>query len=198
MAQVTAKSPEILLAQVRKFKDIFSKSVYENLLVKIESANSALRILVGDAVQRERRHRRHHSYTRPLARQRAFRRHAKALRVAFLDRRHWNCTADHSHKVEFFFNEKAVFADDDDRTNGANIVFRISVLKDDGEGQELEAIPIPAENKAEVTSRDKKTLKTSQNSPRLTVKKEVQFALLPGFCLACPGLNCQRSWTNRD
>jgi hypothetical protein len=163
-----------LLGQVRKFKDIFSKTVYETLLGKIESANSALRTLLTDAVQRARRRRKHRTFIKPLAWQRNFRRYAKSFRAAFLDQSHWHCTADHSHKVDFFFNEK-IASIDDDKSDGRGIIFRVAVLEADGKGHELEVIPVPHVREANASSFEH--FQKAKRLPRSGQGKRVQFAL---------------------
>ncbi|KAK5047757.1 hypothetical protein LTR84_006422 [Exophiala bonariae] len=186
--QVATKSQDILLGQVRKFKDIFSKTVYESLLAKIESTNSALRTLLGDAAQREHRRRKHRTSTRPLARQRAFRRYAKSFRAAFLDQGHWHCTADHSHKVDFFFNEKAVSMDDDEPDN-RGIIFRVAVLEDDGKGHELEVVPVLHLRKVKTLSSTHLEGLKEQTGPK--GGKKVQFSLATATLSSLPWTHLQ-------
>lgn len=183
--QVATTSQEILLGQVRKFKDIFSNTVYESLLAKIESTNNALRTLLRHAVQRQRRRHKNRTSTKPLARQRTFRRYAKSFRAAFLDQRHWNCTADHSHKIDFFFNEKFV-STDEEQPDGRGITFRVAVLEDNGKGHELEIIPVPNTQVRETSGLLSKHVEKTKALPGSGKGKKVQFAVASATLSSLP------------
>lgn len=159
--------------------------MYESLLAKVESTNKALRTLLGDAIQRQRRRHKHRTSTKPLARQRTFRRYAKSLRAAFLDQRHWNCTAGHSHKVDFFFNDKFV-STDEDQPDGRGITFRVAVLEDNGKGHELEIIPVPHTQVRETSGSVSKHVEKTKALPGSGKGKKVQFAVASATLSSLP------------
>ncbi|KAJ6035932.1 hypothetical protein N7540_000211 [Penicillium herquei] len=94
------KDKSYLRAELRKFKDIFSKSIYEDMITRIGIANGLLKTLAEQADRRaviqENR-----ITTRPLLLQRKVRESACSLHTTIISGRCWKCSCRDRHAVHF-------------------------------------------------------------------------------------------------
>ncbi|KAJ5354973.1 uncharacterized protein N7496_012185 [Penicillium cataractarum] len=89
--------------EVKKFRDIFSKSIYADLLNRINTANTLLKTLVEQSEYRETaRKRRLSNHT--LTRYRKSRRSASSLHKAIIRGKCWRCPCKNQHAVHFVLN----------------------------------------------------------------------------------------------
>ncbi|CAG8929380.1 unnamed protein product [Penicillium salamii] len=90
--------------EVKKFKHIFSKSIYENLFNQINAANDQLAKLMEQSDHRSWVKKKRIS-NRPLQRLRLHRKHAQSLHNAILQGKHWACSCRDQHTVHFLLEE---------------------------------------------------------------------------------------------
>ncbi|KAK5378715.1 hypothetical protein LTR11_004410 [Exophiala xenobiotica] len=112
--------------EIKKFKDVFSKSIYSKLLSQIENANSTLQILIGQSRDREVR-KKHRVSNRPLLKYRNARTHATNLYNAITRGKCWSCPCKASHCVHLRIEPPPL--DDDDgphRTTPVPLKLRIA------------------------------------------------------------------------
>ncbi|KIV79450.1 hypothetical protein PV11_07012 [Exophiala sideris] len=89
----------VVKREVMKFRNIFSKSVYSELLTKIGNANSALKTLIDQAHHREESGRERQQLSRPLLKCRAARKHAVNLYNAVIQGDCWKCPCKSVHRA---------------------------------------------------------------------------------------------------
>ena len=90
----------VLKKEVKKFRDIFSKSIYLDLFSRINTANTILKTLVEQSDYRGTMQKRRMS-KRPLQRQRKARKSARSLHNAIMRRKYWNCSCMNQHSIQF-------------------------------------------------------------------------------------------------
>ncbi|PLB49971.1 hypothetical protein P170DRAFT_404644 [Aspergillus steynii IBT 23096] len=100
-AEVFWKNASTLEREVRKFRDIFSKTIYADLLDRISAANTILHNLVKQSEYRNQPHRRR-LYSLPLSRYRLSRRSARSLHNTIIRGKCWKCPCKSLHKIHFF------------------------------------------------------------------------------------------------
>lgn len=86
--------------ELRKFKNIFSKSIYDNMISRIDTANNLLKTLVEQSDHRAVIQKRRIS-KRQLARQRKARKSARSLHNAIIRGKCWKCPCKDRHAVHF-------------------------------------------------------------------------------------------------
>ncbi|KAJ5771845.1 hypothetical protein N7520_002374 [Penicillium odoratum] len=92
--------------EVRKFKDIFSKNIYERIFKEINTANEQLAKLIEQseyrcAVKKQR------ISKRPLQRLRQNRKHAKSLHNAIIKGNYWACSCRDQHTIYFILDKSS-------------------------------------------------------------------------------------------
>ncbi|CAI7646494.1 unnamed protein product [Penicillium glandicola] len=90
--------------EVKKFKDIFSRSIYEKIFNEINSANEQLAKLIEQSDHRSGVQKQRISQ-RPLKSLRRNRKHAQSLHKAILKGQHWACSCRDQHKIHFFLDK---------------------------------------------------------------------------------------------
>ncbi|KAK5465083.1 hypothetical protein LTS15_001646 [Exophiala xenobiotica] len=146
--------------EFKKFKDVFSKSIYSKLLSQIENANSTLQILIGQSRDREVR-KKHRVSNRPLLKYRNARTHATNLYNAITRGKCWSCPCKASHCVHLRIEPPPL--DDDDgphRITPVPLKLRIAfaskttsqMATPSWHWQEVETIPVVCEAPARSTA----------------------------------------------
>lgn len=90
--------------EIKKFKDIFSKSIYADLLNKIDNANNVLKTLIEQSHHREETRKRRTTSKRPLLILKIARKHANSLYNAIIRGKCWKCPCKDQHCVHFQLN----------------------------------------------------------------------------------------------
>ncbi|KAJ5781313.1 hypothetical protein N7457_006473 [Penicillium paradoxum] len=121
-AETIWKDASILEREVRKFRDIFSKSIYADLLHRISTANTILDTLLKQSEYRNQPRRRIAS-KRPLLRYRKARKSAHSLHKTIIRGKCWNCPCKASHKVHFVLNTPYIDTFDTSTEASANPCF---------------------------------------------------------------------------
>ncbi|KAJ5719362.1 hypothetical protein N7493_007817 [Penicillium malachiteum] len=90
----------IIKKEIKKFKDIFSKSIYRDLFTRIDAANRILKTLVEQSdyratIQKQRMSK------RPLLRQKRARKSAVSLHNAIMRGKYWKCACRDQHSIQF-------------------------------------------------------------------------------------------------
>ncbi|OQV00036.1 hypothetical protein CLAIMM_05590 [Cladophialophora immunda] len=99
--------------EMKKFKDIFSKSVYADLLSRVESANSALKFLI-EGSDRHHESRRKKRLSKDLAsKYKIARKHASNLYNAVVRDTYWKCSCKDLHRVHLRIEPEPFEAEDD-------------------------------------------------------------------------------------
>ncbi|EXJ58705.1 hypothetical protein A1O7_06134 [Cladophialophora yegresii CBS 114405] len=98
--------------EVRKFKDIFSKFVYADLLGKIDNANNSLKTLIEQSDHRQESRRKHRVSKKPLLKYKAARKHASNLYNAVVRGKYWKCPCKDSHCVHLRIDAEPIEAND--------------------------------------------------------------------------------------
>ncbi|KAJ6022018.1 hypothetical protein N7540_007522 [Penicillium herquei] len=86
--------------EIKKFKDIFSKSIYLDLFARIDAANRILKTLVEQSDYRATIQKRRIS-KRPLLRQKRARKSAVSLHNAIMRGKYWKCACRDQHSIQF-------------------------------------------------------------------------------------------------
>ncbi|CAI7607977.1 unnamed protein product [Penicillium glandicola] len=89
--------------EIKKFKDIFSKSIYLDLFARIDGANKILNTLVEQSDYRSTIQKRRIS-KRPLLRQKRAHKSARSLHNAILRGKYWKCACLNQHSIHFVLN----------------------------------------------------------------------------------------------
>ncbi|KAJ6023891.1 hypothetical protein N7540_004688 [Penicillium herquei] len=89
--------------EVKKFKDIFSRTIYENIFNQINLANEQLSKLMEQSDHRSKLQQQRIS-KRPLQRLKRNRRLAQSLHNAILRGNSWTCPCRDQHKIHFFLD----------------------------------------------------------------------------------------------
>ncbi|KAJ5782234.1 hypothetical protein N7457_004008 [Penicillium paradoxum] len=89
--------------EVKKFKDIFSKGIYESILNQINAANEQLAKLMEQSDHQNRIQKKRIS-KRPLQRLKRNRRLAQSLHNAILKGQSWKCPCRDQHTIHFFLD----------------------------------------------------------------------------------------------
>lgn len=86
--------------EVKKFKDIFSKSIYLDLFARIDAANKILNTLVEQSDYRSTIQKQRIS-KRPLLRQKRAQKSARSLHNAIIRGKYWKCACMDQHSIHF-------------------------------------------------------------------------------------------------
>ncbi|KAJ9492055.1 hypothetical protein VN97_g1190 [Penicillium thymicola] len=90
----------VIKKEVKKFKDIFSKSIYLDLFARIDAANKILNTLVEQSDYRSTRQKQRIS-KRPLLRQKRAQKSARSLHNAIIRGKYWKCACMDQHLIHF-------------------------------------------------------------------------------------------------
>ncbi|KAJ5285104.1 hypothetical protein N7497_005216, partial [Penicillium chrysogenum] len=90
----------VIKKEVKKFRDIFSKSIYLDLFARIDAANRILNTLVEQSDYRTTIEKRRIS-KRPLLRQRRAQKSARSLHNAIIRGKYWKCACLDQHSIHF-------------------------------------------------------------------------------------------------
>ncbi|KIW09891.1 hypothetical protein PV08_11992 [Exophiala spinifera] len=140
--------------ELRKFKDIFSKSVYNELLSKIENANGALQTLIEQSRRRETTRKHRVFKKKPLLKYKNARKHATNIYNAIVHGTCWPCPCSESHCVHLRIEPQALDEDDLKHQTQEAFVPKIRMVftsKIPSKGtplwywQEVETIPVASE-----------------------------------------------------
>ncbi|ETI28068.1 hypothetical protein G647_00517 [Cladophialophora carrionii CBS 160.54] len=130
---------EGFVSAVRKYREVFSRPVYDNLLRNIEAINLALRMLSEDARATETIKSNRRADNHPLTGVRRTRKYARTLHRALTQQRSWRCPAEHGHVVSLRVDPVRTLQN---MRLGCQTVFNVAVVSDQPlnswSGQELE------------------------------------------------------------
>jgi hypothetical protein len=166
--------------EVKKFKDIFSKSIYAELLSRIDGANRVLQTLTQQSFQREQARSRRRTSSKSLANYRKARTHARYLHNAVVKGRYWKCPCREKHVVNLRLDSRSIADSDHSSSSTFRPRFRLALSSFDNSRstgsswrwQEIDTEPADAlESKL---SAQTASLVIGSN-PGISVKK-VQFA----------------------
>ncbi|KAJ5629738.1 hypothetical protein N7528_003395 [Penicillium herquei] len=167
--------------EIKKFKDIFSKSIYLDLFARIDAANRILKTLVEQSDYRATIQKRRIS-KRPLLRQKRARKSAVSLHNAIMRGKYWKCACRDQHSIQFVLDypgeDRNGFEDNRSRGCRFRMIFPSNNFVDlvDGWGSGVE---IEAESNAiqpSVDILDKSSLQGSSDGLISTKRKNrVQF-----------------------
>ncbi|KAJ5089480.1 hypothetical protein N7532_008164 [Penicillium argentinense] len=120
----TRRDKSLLKAELRKFKDIFSKSIYEGIMTRIETANSLLKTLAEQAdhrtiIQKMR------ITKRPLIRQKKVRKSARSLHSAIISGKCWKCSCRDRHAVHFMLKYPELSRNEEESEASPDCRFRM-------------------------------------------------------------------------
>ncbi|OQE23488.1 hypothetical protein PENFLA_c011G04324 [Penicillium flavigenum] len=90
----------VIKKEAKKFRDIFSKSIYLDLFARIDAANRILNTLVEQSDYRTTIQKRRIS-KRPLLRQRRAQKSARSLHNAIIRGKYWKCACLDQHSIHF-------------------------------------------------------------------------------------------------
>ncbi|KAH8803310.1 hypothetical protein F5884DRAFT_805071 [Xylogone sp. PMI_703] len=97
--QITIGDATTIEREIKKFKDIFSKSIYTDLLSRIDTANNELKTLVEQSHHRQEFHKKRRAPKRQLLKYKSIRKHAANLYRAVTNGKYWNCNCRGQHCV---------------------------------------------------------------------------------------------------
>ncbi|CAI7613135.1 uncharacterized protein N7487_003825 [Penicillium crustosum] len=86
--------------EIKKFKDIFSKSIYLDLFARLDAANKILNTLVEQSDYRSTIQK-HRISKRPLLRQKRAQKSARSLHNAIIRGKYWKCACIDQHSIHF-------------------------------------------------------------------------------------------------
>ncbi|KAJ5422788.1 hypothetical protein N7491_011233 [Penicillium cf. griseofulvum] len=120
----TRKDKSFLRVELRKFKDIFSKSIYEGIMTRIEIANGLLKTLAEDAdhrtiIQKMR------ITKRPLIHQKNVRKSARSLHSAIISGKCWTCPCRDRHAVHFMLKCPELSRNEEESETSPDCRFRM-------------------------------------------------------------------------
>ncbi|GIJ85144.1 hypothetical protein Asppvi_004000 [Aspergillus pseudoviridinutans] len=99
--------PESLIkSSVKKFRNIFSKSIYADLLSRIHTTNTILKTLVDQSIQHHTNDNKKWRLRPPLSVQKSRRKLALSLYSAILNGACWNCPCKDLHSIHFVLDGK--------------------------------------------------------------------------------------------
>ncbi|KIX96001.1 uncharacterized protein Z520_08256 [Fonsecaea multimorphosa CBS 102226] len=124
--KITWDDATVVEREIKKLKDVFSKSVYEDLLKNIEKANASLKTLVEQSHHLQESRRKHGISKKPLLKHRAARKHAINLYNAVVRGKYWKCPCRDSHCVHLRVEPRALDTNDDFETKRAMPKLRIA------------------------------------------------------------------------
>jgi hypothetical protein len=177
--------------EVRKFRDIFSKSIYAELLSRIDGANDVLQTLTQQSFQRERARSRRKTSSKPLANYRKARTHARCLHNAVVKGRYWKCPCKEKHVVNLRLDSRFIADSDHSSSPPFRPTFRLALSSFNNSGstgslwqwQEIDTEPADA-LESKLSSAQASSLVISSN-PGVSVKK-VQFAAVASGLQSIP------------
>lgn len=176
--------------EIKKFKDVFSKSVYTDLFNKIENANAALKMLIEQSRYREENRRKRQISRRPLAKYRTVRKHALVLYNAVIRGEYWKCPCKDSHCVHLRI-EPQPFETNDDHESITTVpklrmAFTSRTTRQSSASswywQEVETIPVPIDTPVEAAKKPS----TQIAAPRVASGRKVQFGIVTSTLNSLP------------
>ncbi|GIC90229.1 uncharacterized protein Aud_006661 [Aspergillus udagawae] len=96
-----SESESFIKRSVKKFRDIFSKSIYAGLLSRIHTTNTILKTLVDQSFQHHTKDNDKWKLRQPLSVQKSRRKLALSLYSAILNGDCWNCPCKDRHSIRF-------------------------------------------------------------------------------------------------
>lgn len=163
--------------EVKKFKDIFSKSIYLDLFARIDAANKILNTLVEQSDYRSTRQKQRIS-KRPLLRQKRAQKSARSLHNAIIRGKYWKCACMDQHSIHFVLSYTPEDMNDESKESSHaprfRMIFPSNSSIDLGKGW----CEIEAESDTIQSSVDTLTPQGNQDKVAFVKKKaKVQFAL---------------------
>ncbi|KAJ9646305.1 hypothetical protein H2204_000968 [Knufia peltigerae] len=158
-AQISWDDAGTVERELKKFKDIFSKSIYNELLSKVEGANGALKTLVEQSRRRETTRKLRVYKRKPLLKYRNARKHAANLYNAIVNGAYWTCPCRASHCVHLRIEPQSLDEDESKYQTQECLLPKLrmvfaskstSTAKPSWYWQEVETIPIISEPVATV------------------------------------------------
>ena len=113
--------------EVKKFRDIFNKSTYQDLLNKIDNANIVLERLTRQSTTREVARSRRRTSQKPLATYRRARLHASGLHNAVIKGKCWKCPCRARHIVNFRLEQQNTDLPRTDDGSSYRLRFRLAL-----------------------------------------------------------------------
>ncbi|KIW67269.1 hypothetical protein PV04_06534 [Phialophora macrospora] len=170
--------------EVKKFKDIFSKSVYTDLLGKIDNANSSLKTLIEQSDHRQESRRKHRVSKKPLLKYKAARKHANNLYNAVVRGKYWKCPCKDTHCVHLRIDGEPIESNDNLEKSPTTPRFRMAFsTKVPGpmnamswHWEEVETVPELLE--MPVAAHQAILTTTHSAGQKLAIDKKVQFAVV--------------------
>ncbi|CAI7633069.1 unnamed protein product [Penicillium viridicatum] len=158
--------------EVKKFKDIFSKSIYLDLFARIDAANKILNTLVEQSDYRSTIQKQRIS-KRPLLRQKRAQKSARSLHNAIIRGKYWKCACMGQHSIHFVLSYPPEDINDGSKESSHGPRFRMIFPSnssiDLGKGWcEIEAESDPIQSSVDTLNQDK--------VPFAKKKAKVQFA----------------------
>ncbi|OQD62610.1 hypothetical protein PENPOL_c011G04151 [Penicillium polonicum] len=158
--------------EVKKFKDIFSKSIYLDLFARIDAANKILNTLVEQSDYRSTIQKQRIS-KRPLLRQKRAQKSARSLHNAIIRGKYWKCACMDQHSIHFVLSYPPEDINDGSKESSHGPRFRMIFPSnssiDLGKGWcEIEAESDPIQSSVDTLNQDK--------VPFAKKKAKVQFA----------------------
>ncbi|KAJ5535220.1 hypothetical protein N7527_001474 [Penicillium freii] len=160
--------------EVKKFKDIFSKSIYLDLFARIDAANKILNTLVEQSDYRSTIQKQRIS-KRPLLRQKRAQKSARSLHNAIIRGKYWKCACMDQHSIHFVLSYPPEDINDGSKESSSShgprfrMIFPSNSSIDLGkEWCEIEAESGPIQSSVDTLNQDK--------VPFAKKKAKVQFA----------------------
>jgi len=176
--------------EIKKFKDIFSKSVYSDLLSRIDGANGALKTLMDQSRHHEESRRTRRGSNISLLKYKSIRKHAANLYNTVTQGKYWNCPCKNSHCVHLRIEPQSIGTNDDHRTNPVQFKLRMAFSSMSANKStapswhwhEVETIPAVSETQ----DAPSKFPSTVTAVPRPTAPRKVQFAIVTSSLQSLP------------
>ncbi|KAJ5945168.1 hypothetical protein N7516_005336 [Penicillium verrucosum] len=162
--------------EVKKFKDIFSKSIYLDLFARIDAANKILNTLVEQSDYRSTRQKQRIS-KRPLLRQKRAQKSARSLHNAIIRGKYWKCACMDQHSIHFVLSYPPEDMNDESKESSHGPRFRMIFPSNSSIDLGKGWCEIEAESDTIQSSVDTLTPQGNQDKVAFVKKKaKVQFA----------------------
>ena len=167
--------------EIKKFKDIFSKSIYNELLGKIGNTNGALKTLLEQSHHREETRKRRRISKRPLLKYKSARKHATSLYNAIIRGKCWKCPCKDQHCVHLRIEPQPLGGGDVLDSHPVLPRFQMAFSSKTTRGlakplwhwQEVETVPVIV--RQHVPAKSTSVLNTVSSAPS---NQKVQFAIV--------------------
>ncbi|CAG8372793.1 unnamed protein product [Penicillium salamii] len=154
----------LLKKVLRKFKNIFSKSIYLDLFARIDTANGILKTLVEQSDHREVM-KTHSIVTRDLGHERRIRKLAYSLHKAILEGKHWKCACLDQHSVCFVLSDLPDNTQETSCHARFRLIFPPNSAKDLGD-ERNQGLEVEAKSDTITSNLDSLGTPSLQDSPR--------------------------------